>query len=551
MSALSRFSLRELQDYVGTKVLEDLDALLPLVDPEFLEGSHYGSKQTLERMFVAFGGADQLQDAQFRRHLLNHLDPTELKRIANALGISSVENTSFESLVHRVSSEAWNSLARKQGLLRELGLPESLAPQAKQRVPGLSIEPQPSHRYRPLLEYQASVYFEALRKLEVPRSRFVIQMPTGSGKTRTAMEIIAQFIATRACDVVWLAHSGELCSQAAETFGEIWRHVGNRPVQLIRHYGESALKSDVALSDEPIVTVTSFQQLHSRVALGVSKLPGFLRANRIQLVVVDEAHKVIAPTYQRVTKALIGGETACIGLTATPGRSVVNTAENEKLAAFFFERIVSFDSGGDSPIAYLRKRKVLARADYVPLHTNQTYTLTPQERRAAEKFLDLPAGFLSRVAADNIRNAEIVKRLKELVSNRRQVLFFSCSVDHSRFICSVLSYLGIRAGHIDGTTSGGAREEVIGQFRTGRISVLCNFEVLSTGFDAPKTDVVFVSRPTASVVLYSQMIGRGLRGPAVGGTESCLIVDVKDNIEGYSDLSATYSYFEEYWSQAT
>jgi superfamily II DNA or RNA helicase len=550
VSALSRFSLRELQDYVGAKVLDDLDALLPLIDPAFLEGLHYGSKQTLERMFVAFGGVEKLQDTQFRRDLLNHLSPSELQRIATVLGISQAENTSFESLVLRISSEAWSTLARKQGLLRELGLPESLAPQAKHKAPGLSIEPKPSRRYRPLLEYQASVYFEALRKLEVPRSRFMIQMPTGSGKTRTAMEIIAQIIMSRACDVVWLAHSGELCSQAAETFCEIWRHVGNGPVQLIRHYGESALRSTVILSDDPVLTITSFQQLHLKVASGISALPGFFRVDRIQLVVVDEAHKVIAPTYQKVTKALIGGQTACIGLTATPGRSVVNTAENEKLAAFFFERIVSFDSGDDSPIAYLRKRKVLARADYVPLRTNQTYTLTSQERRAAEKFLDLPAGFLSRVAADHIRNAEIVKRLKELVSSRKQVLFFSCSVDHSRFICSVLSYLGIRAGHIDGTTSVGAREEVIGQFRTGSISVLCNFEVLSTGFDAPKTDVVFVSRPTASVVLYSQMIGRGLRGLAVGGTESCLIVDVKDNIEGYSDLSATYSYFEEYWSPA-
>lgn len=550
MSALSRLALRELQDYVGSKVLEDLGALLPLVDPEFVEGSHYSSKQLLEKMFVAFGGAERLQDSQFRRDLLNHLDPAEVKRIANVLGISWVDVTSFETLVDRVSTRAWSSLSGRRGLVRELGLPESLVREARQKGPGLSIEPQPAHRYFPLLEYQASVYFEALRRLEIPRSRFVIQMPTGSGKTRTAMEIIAHLIATKGCDVVWLAHSGELCSQAAQTFGEIWRHVGSQPVQLIRYYGDSAVGGSISLTDNPIVTVTSFQQLHGKLSAGSLSLPKFLRLDRIELVAVDEAHKVIAPTYQKVTKALIGSETACIGLTATPGRSVVNTAENEKLAAFFFERIVSFDSGGESPIAYLRKRKVLARADYVPLRTNQTYTLTPAERRAAEKFLDLPSGFLSRVAADSIRNAEIVKRLKELVSSQRQVLFFSCSVEHSRFICSVLSYLGIHAAHIDGTTSASVRDEAIERFRAGQISVLCNFEVLSTGFDAPKTDVIFISRPTASVVLYSQMIGRGLRGPAVGGTESCLIIDVKDNIEGYSDLAATYSYFEEYWNQA-
>lgn len=550
MSVLSQLPIGVLQTYVGAKVLEDLDELMPLIDQEFVAGSHYSSKQMLTKMFVAFGGADQLHHSAFRRDLLNHLNPDLIKRIAKVLGIDLSRVASFASLVDHVSTKAGDSLEGKKTLLRELGLSENLVAETKQKPQSLSVELQPSHRYFPLLEYQASVYFQALRALEIPRSRFVIQMPTGSGKTRTAMEIIARLIATKRCDVVWLAHSGELCSQAAHTFGEIWRHVGSQPVQLIRHFGESAISQSIALSDDPVLTVTSFQILHARLAKGSAQLPQFFRPDRIKLVVVDEAHKVIAPTYQKVTKALIGNETACIGLTATPGRSVVNTAENERLAEFFFERIVTFDPGADSPVAYLRKRKVLARADYVPLRTNLTYTLTPAERSTAEKFFDLPPGFLSRVAADSIRNAEIVKRLKELALSQRQVLFFSCSVDHSRFICSVLCYLGIRAGHIDGTTSAGVREEVIGKFRAGELSVLCNFEVLSTGFDAPKTDVVFISRPTASVVLYSQMIGRGLRGPAVGGTDSCLIIDVKDNIEGYSDLAATYSYFEEYWSSA-
>ncbi len=549
MSALLQLGLRELQHFVGQKVLEDLDALLPLIDPKFIEGSHYNSKQLLEKMFVAFGGAARLQEHEFRRNLLNHLDPVELNRIAMGLGISDSGEMPFDSLVDLVSTRSWRSPYERRGLLEALGLPETLVSEVNERVPSVSIAAQPLHRYRPMLEYQTDVYFEALRRLEIPRSRFVIQMPTGSGKTRIAAEIIAHLISTQGCDVVWLAHSGELCSQAAQTFDEIWRHVGNRPVQVIRHFGNSAVAGRVSLTGEPVLAVTSFQQLHSKVTKGSSDLPDFFRTERIKLVVVDEAHKVTAPTYQKVTKALIANETACIGLTATPGRSVRNNAENEKLAAFFFERIVSFDSEGDSPIAYLRTRKVLARADYMPLHTNQTYTLTPAERKAAEKFLDLPSGFLIRVAADSIRNAEIVKRLKELVTAQRQVLFFSCSVEHSRFICSVLCYLGIRAGHIDGLTATGIREGVIGRFRSGEISVLCNFEVLSTGFDAPKADVVFISRPTTSVVLYSQMIGRGLRGPAVGGTESCLIVDVKDNIEGYSDLAATYSYFEEYWSQ--
>ena len=68
-------------------------------------------------------------------------------------------------------------------------------------------------------------------------------------------------------------------------------------------------------------------------------------------------------------------------------------------------------------------------------------------------------------------------------------------------------------------------------------------------FDYPNTDVVFISRPTKSVVLYSQMIGRGLRGPKIGGTEKCKIIDVKDHIEGFGDHEKVYNYFEEYWNK--
>ena len=93
------------------------------------------------------------------------------------------------------------------------------------------------------------------------------------------------------------------------------------------------------------------------------------------------------------------------------------------------------------------------------------------------------------------------------------------------------------------------RHEILNSFRDGNISLLSNYGVLSTGFDAPKTDVVFIARPTASVVLYSQMIGRGLRGPTIGGTQRCKIVDVIDNLEGLPKPDEINDYFAEYYSE--
>ena len=89
--------------------------------------------------------------------------------------------------------------------------------------------------------------------------------------------------------------------------------------------------------------------------------------------------------------------------------------------------------------------------------------------------------------------------------------------------------------------------EKIDAFKRNRIQVLTNFGVLTTGFDAPNIDVVIIARPTTSIVLYSQMIGRGLRGAAVGGTESCEVIDIRDNFDAFGDLDEVYSHFEEYW----
>ena len=108
-------------------------------------------------------------------------------------------------------------------------------------------------------------------------------------------------------------------------------------------------------------------------------------------------------------------------------------------------------------------------------------------------------------------------------------------------------YNNIKAAHIDGDTDKNSRRHHIEKFKNGDIQVLCNFGVLSTGFDAPKTDLIFISRPTQSLVLYSQMIGRGLRGEAIGGTEKCKIIDVIDNIKGYKNPQHIYDYFNEYW----
>jgi superfamily II DNA or RNA helicase len=99
---------------------------------------------------------------------------------------------------------------------------------------------------------------------------------------------------------------------------------------------------------------------------------------------------------------------------------------------------------------------------------------------------------------------------------------------------------------ISGETRSATRRYLIEEFRGGKISVLCNYGVLTTGFDAPRVRALVIARPTASAVLYEQMIGRGMRGPTFGGTEECLVVDVADNIHFGGQLA--FARYEEHWS---
>ena len=76
--------------------------------------------------------------------------------------------------------------------------------------------------------------------------------------------------------------------------------------------------------------------------------------------------------------------------------------------------------------------------------------------------------------------------------------------------------------------------------------MLVNHSVLTTGFDAPRTNNIVITRPIFSDILYEQIVGRGLRGPKFGGTETCRIVDFTDNLGRFGDQQS-YHRFENFW----
>jgi superfamily II DNA or RNA helicase len=370
-------------------------------------------------------------------------------------------------------------------------------------------------------------------------------MPTGSGKTRVAMELICHYLNSNyGLQVLWLADRVELCEQATETFMSVWPHLGRFDLKLYCLWGNREPPKRVKGST---VMVTMYQKIRGLLTEQNSLL-------KPDLIVMDEAHNVLAPTYQKVIEKLIDPmekQTRLVGLTATPGRTFKNSEDNRKLSDFFNRRIVEVDSGDKGVIDFLQEKRILARAVRKPLNTNIRYTLTPEEwKKFSKTFSDYPGELLERIANDQRRNLIISKELFNLASQNRQVLYFGTSVEQSRMLCGLMLSKGHAAAHIDGNTPIGYRSDVVNKFRKGEIKFIFNYGIFATGFDAPNIDTIFIARPTTSIVLYSQMLGRGMRGPEIGGTDEFLLVDVVDMISTeVTGLDNVYEYFSDYWEE--
>jgi DNA repair protein RadD len=378
----------------------------------------------------------------------------------------------------------------------------------------------------------------------------ILQMPTGSGKTRTAMDIVCETLRTGQ-DVLWIANSEELCDQAFQSFIETWHFLKNRPSDAINHlrYRRTASQDSV----EATFHVTSIQSIATQsLESSLEKLSRrAIDIANLNLVVIDEAHIATAKTYKNALLACTHSGANLLGLTATPGRALktTNHRENEDFSEFFGHKIFSLELG-ENTIDKLTDQGILAVANYVAVEGAILEQVLDQEQ--IENLLnskDIPAEALAILGRDISRNQQILDILSAELSAGKSVLYFATSVENSKIITTSLRMRGFSAAHIDGQT-GPSREVKIQNFKDGKTQLLSNFGVLSTGFDAPKTDVVFIARPTKSIVLYSQMIGRGLRGPVLGGTPQCEIFTVLDNLNDLPANTDIYDYFADYFTES-
>ena len=404
-----------------------------------------------------------------------------------------------------------------------------------------------------LFSHQIDVLNKINNLLDKPVKRALLHMPTGAGKTRTAINIVCNYLKENTKSLtVWLAHTEELCQQAHDEFNKAWAIIGNKKTQSFKLFKNFRYDLEEISSGFVVMSLDYAYSLTKKDQRKFFKL-----ARNTNFVVMDEAHMSIAKSYKQVLEILINKDTNLLGLTATPGRAKIVSDENEKLASFFHKQKATLEvKGYKNPVHYLQEKGYLAKVNNEKLETsidiNKIFTKKELKAELIRIQLgqDLSTVFIKKLSSNEKRtNMIIEKAIEENKGVKNKIIIFAGSLDSANHIDKILKMESIICALITGETNLSERRNNIELFKdaTSGLNIIINYGVLTTGFDAPKANIAIIGRPTQSVTLYSQMIGRVMRGTKAGGNKECKVVTVKDPLYGFRDMSESFTYWEELW----
>ncbi|MBM3275016.1 MAG: DEAD/DEAH box helicase family protein, partial [Candidatus Sericytochromatia bacterium] len=336
----------------------------------------------------------------------------------------------------------------------------------------------------------------AVEREELGRTRHLVVAATGTGKTMIAAfdyrNWAAKFAAVenREPRMLYVAHSERILRQARLSFAQVMRNLNFGGLLVGAH------------DDRPIDALfSSIQSWNSRIGTG-SLAPGYF-----DYVVVDEVHHGEAPSWQRLLEWI--RPRTLLGLTATPER-----ADGLDITRHFEDRIT----------AEIRLPEAIARRLLVPFRyfgitdtidlrdvdwTSRGYRMDAVERR----YLEAGSQWI-----ENVRRA-VLNYIAEPL--RMRAIGFCSGVSHAHDMADQFERIrreaeargqrGVRAEALDGDDSLERREEVIGRLRRGETQVIFVADLFNEGVDIPEVDTVLFMRPTDSLTVYVQQLGRGLR----------------------------------------
>ena len=366
-----------------------------------------------------------------------------------------------QSLTRLNPPKQWTGGPQTVAFVRSLGFGEEWAGDRNmRRDPYLEVEGP--RILPPLHDYQRRVV-ENVRELmwsgtSDGQGRGMISMPTGSGKTRVAVQAVVEAIRDDGFQggVLWVADRDELCEQAVGAWQEVWSSEGaqDRKLRISRMWGGQPPPLPTANMH---VIVATIQTLASRMERRPDTYD-FL--SDFKLLVFDEAHRSIAPTFTSAMQELgltrwqRSDEPLLIGLTATPYRGY-DEAETQRLVSRYGRK--RLDSGAfssDDPedvIRELQEMRILARADHATIVGGQ-FSLSQDELQQTKGVPWLPRSVEDRIAGDAERTKRIIGAYMDSVDPSWPTLIFATSVEHSQTIAALLTSMGVKARSVSGST---------------------------------------------------------------------------------------------------
>jgi DNA repair protein RadD len=321
-----------------------------------------------------------------------------------------------------------------------------------------------------------------------------IVLPTGSGKSHVIAELCREAVQSwPETRILLLTHQKELIEQDAEKLLQHW------PFAPLGIYS-----AGIGVKELDRITFASIQSIHRKAD----------KVGHVDLVIIDEAHLVSHKDqgmYRKFLNALseINPDLRIIGLTATPYRMGHGMITDEPA---LFDDIIEVTSIAQLQrqgyLAILRSKSTVKKLSTEGVHLRGGEYIESELQKAVDKQED------SELVVD-----EVIAR----AGDRKAWLFFCTGVEHAQHMRDILIERGIPAACVTGDTPKAEREEILEDFKAGRIRALTNANVLTTGFDYPDIDLIAMVRPTMSPGLYIQMAGRGLRLKSHGG--DCLVLD--------------------------
>lgn len=334
-----------------------------------------------------------------------------------------------------------------------------------------------------LRNYQIEAKHNIFNEWQEGKKAVMLQMPTGTGKTRVFTSIIKDlwvygFDRRDLIKTLVLAHRAELIEQIKENL----YHSYGLPSGTIQggHYQDEMYHIQVA----SVQTLSRDKRLNK------------WKDNEFDFIVIDEAHHTEAESYKKICNAFPNAR--ILGVTATPYRL------NKQPFTDVFDKLIISKS-----INEFIEEGFLSEYEYYSIEPTSKLQLDINNLK-----IDTTGDYSDKAMSNTLDNikirANVVDTYIKYAKDKKGIVY-TINKDHNSNLCRQFNEKGFKAEAIDSDTPADRRKHLVDKFKEGSIKIICNVNIFSEGFDCPDIEFIQLARPTTSLALYLQQVGRGFR----------------------------------------